>query len=138
MQVQDRRSYSEVERPSSYLDETDIRAGTDNQGHDFVVVNFEGKGRGHAERGHDIDIVVANSEGEGAWRAEQGHDIVVDMNVKGARGGRSVQGHDIVVGKHLEGGRRRAASDTSSSTSGSSRTTSVRDTLVKRGGGKDR
>ena len=43
VQVQDRRCYGEVERPSSYLDETDIGAGTDNQGHDFVVVNFEGE-----------------------------------------------------------------------------------------------
>ena len=36
------------------------------------------------------------------------------------------------MGKHLEGGRRRAASDTSTGTISSSRTTNVQDTLVKR------
>ena len=97
------------------------------------MVNFEGEGRGRAERGHDI--VVANSKGKGAGRAERGYDIVVD-NSEGA--GRADEGHGIVRGRHLEGGRWRAASDTCSSTGSRSRTTGVRDTLVKRGGGKDR
>ena len=92
--VQDRRSYGKVERPSSYLDETDIGAGTDNQGHDFVMVNFKGKGGGRAGRGHDI--VVANSEVEGAGRAERGHDIVV-VNSEGEGAGRAERGHDIIV-----------------------------------------
>ena len=65
MQVQDRRSYSEVERPSSYLYETDIRAGTDNQGHDFVVVNYEGEGRGRVEQGHDIIVAIVKLRGRG-------------------------------------------------------------------------
>ena len=80
---------------------------------------------------------MANSEGEGAGRSQRGHDIVV-VNSEGEGAGRPEQGHDIIVGKYLEGGRRRAASDTSSSTGSSSRTIGVRDTLVKRGGGKDR
>ena len=32
VQVQNRRSYGEVDRPSKYLEELDIGAGTDNQG----------------------------------------------------------------------------------------------------------
>ena len=83
MQVQDRRSYGEVERPSIYLDKTDIGAGILEgegrgrvvRGHDFVVANSKGKGAGRPDQGHDIN--VANSEGEGAGRLEQGHDIDV-------------------------------------------------------------
>ena len=55
---------------------TGIGAGTDNQGHGFVGVNFEGEGWGRAERGHDI--LVANYEGKGKGQAERGHDIVVE------------------------------------------------------------
>ena len=43
VQVQDRRSYGEVEWPNSYLDKTNIRAGI-----------LEGEGWGHVARGHDI------------------------------------------------------------------------------------
>ena len=52
VQVQDRRSYGEVERPSRYLDETKIGAGI-----------IEGEGRGREVKGHDI--VVAKSKGAG-------------------------------------------------------------------------
>ena len=75
VQLQDRRSYGEVERPSSYLDDTDIWAGIDNLDHDFLEVKFEGESRGRAERGHDI--VVASPEGEGAGCDEQHQDINV-------------------------------------------------------------
>ena len=44
-QVQARRSYGEVERPSRYLDETDIGAGYQ-----------DGEGRGREVRGHDIAV----------------------------------------------------------------------------------
>ena len=57
VQVQDRRSYGEVERPSRYLDETDIGAGI-----------LDGEGRGHEVQGHDI--VMDNSKGEGAGRLD--------------------------------------------------------------------
>ena len=75
VQVQDRRSYGKVDKPSSYLDETDIRKGIDNQGHDFVIVNSKGEGRRRAEQGNDT--VMANSQGKGTGRDERGHDIVV-------------------------------------------------------------
>ena len=55
VQVQDRRSYGEVDRPSSYLDETDIGAGI-----------LDGEGQGREVRGHDI--VVGMYKGEGAGR----------------------------------------------------------------------
>ena len=65
LQVQDRRCYGKMERPSSYLDETNIGAGTDNQGHDFVVVNYEGEGRGRVEQGHDIIVAIVKLRGRG-------------------------------------------------------------------------
>ena len=54
VQVQARRSYGEVERPSRYLDETDIGAG--NQG---------GKGWGRAVQGQDIVEVMNKAGGKG-------------------------------------------------------------------------
>ena len=104
MQAQDRRSYGEVERPSSYLDDTNIGAGTDNLDHDFGVVNFKGKGWGRAEQSQDN--VNANPKGEGAEQDEhkQRHDIdVIDSEGEGA--GRAEQGKDIIMGRHLEGSR---------------------------------
>ena len=98
VQVQDKRSYGEMERPSSYLDETDIGGGISDgkgrgrevRGYDFVVGNSKGEGAGRSDQGHDID--EAKSEGEG--RSDQGHDIDV-ANSKGEGAGRSDQGHDI-------------------------------------------
>ena len=54
VQVQARRSYGEVERPSRYLDETDIGAG--NQG---------GEGWGRAVQGQDVVEVMNKAGGEG-------------------------------------------------------------------------
>ena len=85
-QVQARRSYGEVERPSRYLDETDIGAG-----------DLDGKGRGHEVQGHDI--VVGMNEAKGAGCEVQGHDTVMGMyEAEGT--GRHVQGHDNVMGMY--------------------------------------
>ena len=52
--MQDRRSYGEVERPSRYLDETDIGAGI-----------LDGEGRWREVRGHDINVGMYKGEGAG-------------------------------------------------------------------------
>ena len=95
------------------------------------MANSEGKGAGRTDQGQDINLT--NSESEAAGRIDQSHDNFV-ANSKGEGAGRSDQGQDIVGGECIKGGRRRAVSDPSSSTSSSRGMTSVRDTVVRRRG----
>ena len=155
VQVQDRRSYGEVERPCRYLDETDIGAGIqEGEGRGRVMyakgwgtgwdMYAKGEGAGRHEQGHDSD--GTNSESEGAGRdvyakgkgggvQEQGHDSD-SANSEGEGAGRVVYAKGEGAGRDVfakgEGGRRRAASETSSSTSSSRSNTSVKATMERR------